>query len=167
VNVETGEIVSLYVTYTARPRTMLGHRPAICYIASGWVEEQTTSGEVAGADLQFPCLVQRFRDPGVSGQRQVVLSYYVLNGQPTIHEDDFRSVRWRGPNMRRDSARYVAQVQIAAPIRWRVEVAEQTAREFATASVEGLLVLLPGGANDAVADARGDRLPGGDEAVGP
>lgn len=33
---ETGETVSLYIGYTARPRTMLRHRPSVCYPSAGW-----------------------------------------------------------------------------------------------------------------------------------
>ena len=29
--------VNVYIAYTAHPRTMLGHRPRICYVAGGWI----------------------------------------------------------------------------------------------------------------------------------
>lgn len=35
-NVVTGESVSLYIGYTAHPRTMLRHRPDVCYPSAGW-----------------------------------------------------------------------------------------------------------------------------------
>ncbi len=35
-NAETGEVVNLYIGYTARPRTMLRHRPSVCYPSAGW-----------------------------------------------------------------------------------------------------------------------------------
>ena len=38
--------VNIYIAYTARPRTMLGHRPQVCYVAGGWVHGSTQITEV-------------------------------------------------------------------------------------------------------------------------
>jgi len=37
----TGQRVNLYVAYSGRPRTMLGHRPRVCYVSNGWVWESS------------------------------------------------------------------------------------------------------------------------------
>lgn len=43
---ETGEVVSLYIGYTARPRTMLRHRPSVCYPSAGWAPLTTTDEQL-------------------------------------------------------------------------------------------------------------------------
>ncbi|HER35389.1 MAG TPA: exosortase-associated EpsI family protein, partial [Halothiobacillaceae bacterium] len=60
-NERTGQWVSVYVAYTARPREMLGHRPRVCYPASGWVHDHTSPATVeAVSGRRVPCLVHRF-----------------------------------------------------------------------------------------------------------
>jgi EpsI family protein len=143
VNADTGEVVNLYVAYTARPRTMLGHRPRICYPSAGWLHQGTKEAQFETGRAWLSCLVHRFQEAGLRGGQQLVLNYYVLNGQPTIDENGFSSIRWRDPNLRLDATRYVAQVQIIVPSMLDVVAAEHTATRFATASVDGLLALLP------------------------
>lgn len=43
---ETGAMVSLYIGYTARPRTMLRHRPSVCYPSAGWTPLTTTDEQL-------------------------------------------------------------------------------------------------------------------------
>ena len=45
-NRQTGETVNLYVAYTARPRTMLRHRPTVCYPSAGWSHLGTRTVEI-------------------------------------------------------------------------------------------------------------------------
>ncbi len=45
-NRETGQAVSLYIGYTARPRTMLRHRPTVCYPSAGWSHLGTRTVEL-------------------------------------------------------------------------------------------------------------------------
>lgn len=148
VHRHSNERVNLYVAYTARPRTMLGHRPTVCYPASGWTHQGTTRSQVQSPARTIPCLVHRFRRPGQNGERQIVLNYYVLNGQPSSDEDGFSGIRWRDPNTARHPARYVAQVQIIVPVTTDPASAERTAMDFARASADGLLALLPGTDSD-------------------
>ncbi len=143
VNRDTGEIVNLYVAYTARPRTMLGHRPRICFPSAGWLHESTKETRFETERASIPCLVHRFQEPGSGRGQQLVLNYYVLNGQPTIDESSFSSIRWRDPNLSRNSNRYVAQVQIVVPVAVDSVAAERTATGFAAASANSLLALLP------------------------
>ncbi len=44
---ETGAVVSLYIGYTARPRTMLRHRPSVCYPSAGWTPLAVEDDELA------------------------------------------------------------------------------------------------------------------------
>lgn len=164
----TGESVTLFIGYTARPRTMLRHRPTICYPSAGWTHVGTQVCTVRGstgfraapsvpvqsaADAAsahaiaesdaLPVLVHHFLRTGLVEQRRVVLSYYVLCGQPTVDESSFWSMQWRTPNLARDAHRYVAQVQIAAPAPLSPEAAESAVRRFAAASAAEILRLLP------------------------
>src|SRR4030042_348318 len=41
INKSSNLWANVYIAYTAHPRTMLGHRPQICYVAAGWVPEST------------------------------------------------------------------------------------------------------------------------------
>lgn len=144
VHRHSNERVNLYVAYTARPRTMLGHRPTVCYPASGWTHQGTTRSHVRSDAHTIPCLLHRFRRRGPHGERQIVLNYYVLNGRPSNDEDGFSGIRWRDPNPARHTARYVAQVQIIVRVTTDPAAAERTALAFARASADGLLALLPG-----------------------
>ena len=81
-NKSTGQWVGLYVAYSGRPATMLGHRPQVCYIAEGWVYEDAKMASFVSADQKnIPCMVSRFYKPDLVRQERVVLNFYVLNGQ--------------------------------------------------------------------------------------
>lgn len=163
-NVRTGEIVHLYIGYTARPRTMLRHRPGVCYPSAGWtpvsVQDDVlilaapSSGNPSAAS-RLPVRLHSFLKPGVTEQRVVVLNYYVLNGNPTTDEDSFWGLSWRDPNRRRNPLRYVAQVQLAASVRTTPEAAARTLRQFAADSAPLILSLLP--VSPDAADARVNR----------
>jgi len=146
VDSQTGSGVNLYIGYTARPRTMLRHRPTVCYPSAGWSHVETHAVEVApaaGERAPLPALVHTFSKTDMSDQRVVVLNYYVLNGHPTIDEHSFWGLTWRDPNLQRDAGRYVAQVQISSPVRLSAESAERAVRAFASASAPAVLTLLP------------------------
>ncbi|MEW6252474.1 MAG: exosortase-associated EpsI family protein [Planctomycetota bacterium] len=202
-NRATGEAVSLYIAYTARPRTMLRHRPTVCYPSAGWshlgtetivltplpVREGSGGGSSSGpcritrspseptapapaADeprgaspgssapdpchlspdpsrlspdtVSFPTHLHTFlKADGASEARIVVLNWYVLNGRVTVDEHSFWSLRWRDPNPARDAARYVAQVQITAPLAGGPEAAAASVRSFAEQVAPAVAVLLP------------------------
>jgi len=114
--------VSVYIAYTARPRTMLGHRPQVCYPAGGWVHDRTEHTQVYSASgRKIPCLMHRFHMPAPTYEERIVLNFYIVNGKLTSDEGVFSGVGWRTPNIAGDPARYAAQVQIAsvleAPLR--------------------------------------------------
>ena len=111
----TNQWVSIYVAYTARPRTMLGHRPQVCYAAHGWVHDGTDHKKVISRrGLGVPCLLHRFHRPAPNYEETLVLNFYIVNGQLTDDESVFSGVGWRTPNIGGDPARYVAQVQISS-----------------------------------------------------
>jgi len=106
---------NVYIAYTAHPRTMLGHRPQICYVAGGWVHEVTELTNVTSSTgRDIPCLLHRFRRPSPETEETVVLNFYIVNGQLTSDERVFSGVGWRTPNIGGNPARYVTQVQISS-----------------------------------------------------
>jgi hypothetical protein len=118
--------VNLYVAYTARPRSMLGHRPQICYPASGWVHDYTNHAEVVTkAGSHIPFLLHRFHRPQQEREERVVLNYYIVNGRLTDDESVFSGVGWRTPNIAGNPARYVAQVQISSTLEGSVRRAAE------------------------------------------
>ncbi len=137
--------VSLYVGYTARPRTMLRHRPGVCYPSAGWTPADPSEQTLTLPDgRSLPVRVQTFFKPGLREARVVVLNYYVLAGVPTIDEHSFWSLGWRTPNLARDASRYVAQVQVTAVVGvGGDEAAERLCEEFAVAAGPEILALLP------------------------
>ncbi len=118
VNTKTGEWFNLYLAYTGDPRTMLGHRPQVCYPAAGWNPQSLEEIEISvNNDLKVPCLLHHFYRPGRSdqpGAQVVVLNYYILNGQITNQEESFDGIGTRAPNIDGETARYVAQIQISS-----------------------------------------------------
>lgn len=122
----TGHWVNVYVSYSGRPRTMVGHRPEVCYGAAGWICDGTISSEFQRTDYQSaPCQIHRFRKPGPYGSEVVVLNYYILNGQIMNSESGFSGIAWRTPNIAGNPARYVAQVQIISVLESQVRLAAQ------------------------------------------
>ena len=136
-NKASNQWANVYIAYTAHPRTMLGHRPQVCYVAAGWVHdrtEQTTA--TSGSGTEIPCLVHRFHRYAADREETAVLSFYVVNGQLTRDESVFSGVGWRTPNISGDPAHYVAQVQISSAL-------ENSVRAATEDIVEPVLDLLP------------------------
>lgn len=137
VNNLTNEWVNVYIAYTARPRTMMGHRPEFCYVGGGWIHEGTEPAEVIlGYDKTIPCLIHNFHRPSPDYEQVTVLNYYIVNGQLTSDESVFSGLGWRTPNIAGDPARYVAQVQISS-------VLENSIREAAKDMTDLILDYLP------------------------
>jgi EpsI family protein len=134
VNANTSESAYFYLAYSARPRSMVGHQPQVCYTGSGWVHDDTQPDTVTlpGGKV-VPCLLHRFHR---EDKRVVVLNYYVLNGVPTNEEERFVGVGWRLPNIAGDPAWYVAQVQVAGD-------SEAAVRALAAATAPYVLDYLP------------------------
>jgi len=115
INKLRNQWANVYIAYTAHPRTMMGHRPQICYVAGGWVHEGTELINVTSSTgREIPCLLHRFRRPSPETEETVVLNFYIVNGQLTSDERVFSGVGWRTPNISGNPARYVTQVQISS-----------------------------------------------------
>ena len=137
INKSTNKWTNVYIAYTARPRTMLGHRPQVCYVGGGWIHDSTKQSEVTSSfGRKIPCLVHRFRMPAPSYEERVVLNFYIVNGQLTNDESGFSGVSWRTPNISGNTARYVAQVQISS-------VLENSIRTVAKDMTELILDFFP------------------------
>ena len=64
INESNNQWVNAYIAYSARPRTMLGHRPQVCYVAAGWIHDSTDVSEVislSGTDSMFNPSVSQTR----------------------------------------------------------------------------------------------------------
>jgi EpsI family protein len=114
-NSVTGQSVNIYIAFSARPSTMRGHRPEICYPLSGWVHDNTTKGQVplvSGRALS--CLIHRFHKSLPGSGNVVVLNYYILDGSSITNEEAFSGLKYRMVNYTRKAKRYVTQVQISS-----------------------------------------------------
>jgi hypothetical protein len=137
MNSETNQWANVYVAYSARPRTMRGHRPQVCYPSGGWVHDGTVHDKVISASgRDIKCLIHRFRRPAPSSDEIVVLNFYILNGEVTDDEDKFAGVGFRTPNISGDAARYVTQVQISS-------VMENSVRSAAAEMTDLILSFFP------------------------
>ena len=136
-NEVSNQWANVYIAYTAHPRTMLGHRPQICYVAGGWVHENTKLTNVTSSTgWEIPCLLHRFRRPSPETEETVVLNFYIVNGQLTSDERVFSGVGFRTPNIDGDPARYVTQIQISS-------VFENSVRSAARDITEQVLDFFP------------------------
>jgi hypothetical protein len=127
----------MYIAYSGRPRTMVGHQPQVCYVNAGWISDGAKAEEIRLADGRIvPVLVHRFHLPPPKYGETVVLNYYVLNGVATSDETRFAGIGWRLPNISGNPARYVAQVQISSQ-------SEAVVRKFAALSGTRVLEILP------------------------
>ncbi|MHC5060200.1 MAG: exosortase-associated EpsI family protein [Planctomycetota bacterium] len=115
VNESTNQWANVYIAYTARPRTMLGHRPQVCYRANGWTSRNVEHIQViSNSGRKIKCLLHKFYKAVSESEEIVVLNYYVVNGRITDDESVFSGLGWRTPNIDGNPARYVAQVQISS-----------------------------------------------------
>jgi hypothetical protein len=127
----TGWWVTVYVAYSGRPRTMLGHRPQVCYVANGWVHESSVESQfLSSRGRPIPCSIHRFYKPGLSDEEIVVLNFYILSGQITRSESGFAGLKWRTPNISGDPAHYIAQVQISSVLENMVRAAAKDVTEL-------------------------------------
>ena len=136
-NKSNKEWVNVYIAYTAQPRTMLGHRPRVCYVAGGWIHDGTEPSQfTTRSGRELSCLIHRFHKPSPNYETTVVLNFYIINGVLTCDHRKFSSIGWRTPNIEGDPARYVAQVQISSLL-------ENSVRASARDMTDLILNLLP------------------------
>lgn len=148
----------VYVVYcSSRPAGLVGHKPSVCFVRSGWTPDGTSRSEfVTEAGRRIECLVHRFHRPPPNYRTVVVLSFYILNGNTTCNEKDFSDLWGRRLNLEGDPARYVAQVQVSAML-------EDSARAVIRDVADTILAHLPdqeGNVKAAVGAAGPDREEG-------
>jgi len=115
VDKHTSGWVNVYVAYSGRPGTMLGHRPDVCYTGAGWIHDSTEpSSFISRSGRHIPCLVHRFHMPKPRVDEIVVLNFYIVNGHISNDEGRFSGLEWRRPNVDGRVAHYVAQVQVSS-----------------------------------------------------
>jgi len=131
INKPSNEWANVYIAYSARPRTMSGHRPQVCYVGAGWVHDSTERTEVAlNSGRKVPCLVHYFHMPAPGTEEIVVMNFYIVNGQLTNNEGSFSAVSWRTPNIAGNTARYVAQIQISSILENSIRLAAKDMTEL-------------------------------------
>lgn len=145
----TNQWVNVYVAYSARPRTMLGHKPEVCYVGGGWIHDSTEQSEViSNIGRKIPCFIHTFHKPNPYYEEITVLNFYILNGQLTADDRGFSGIGIRTPNILGNPARYVAQVQISS-------VLENSTRTAAKDMAELILDFFPDeNGNVRVADSK-------------
>jgi hypothetical protein len=110
---------------------MLGHQPRVCYPGNGWVHDSTEKSQFTTQQGQeISCLIHRFHKPAPAYDEIVVLNFYVVNGQLSIDQKGFSGVFSRRLNLTRNSARYVAQIQISSILENSVRKAAEDMTEF-------------------------------------
>ena len=115
-NDNTNEQASVYVAYTTRPQTMLGHRPRVCYKANRWIHDGTEQVKIISSQgHEIPCLLHRFHKPAIREEQVTVLNFYIVNGEFTDDEGAFSGLSWRRPSGSKDIAS-LAQVQISSTL---------------------------------------------------
>ena len=131
VNESSDQWVNIYIAYTARPRSMLGHRPQVCYPANGWIHENTEHIQlVSNSGQKIKCLLHNFQKSTAGSEEIVVLNYYIVNGRLTDDESVFSGYGWRTPNVEGNAARYVAQIQISSVLENSVQAAAKDMTEL-------------------------------------
>lgn len=142
----TGQSVTLYVAYAARPARMISHRPQVCFPANGWQPAGERVDKITLPDGKtLDCRIHHFRKNDPDPQAVVVLNYYILQGRYTTDWTDFWGVKWRMPNLMKDPNFYVVQVQISS-MGSDVSLMERTegvVKTFTTEVVKQVDSLLP------------------------
>lgn len=134
-DLSTGEQVLLFVTAAANARAMLGHRPEICYPAIGWILENTQLVDIGAGTSPLHVRLQTFLSPKDGGRSQLVLSFFIVVGQLTIDEADFRDLYWRRPSLESETSSSLLQVQVIAPVTSDSASAAHLTIRFAASSI--------------------------------
>lgn len=138
LNSQNQTYADIYIVYCAsRPGGMLGHQPNVCYPGNGWIQDSTEQSHfLTQQGLEIPCLIHRFHKPAPMYDEIVVLNFYLVNGKLATNQSGFTGLLGRRYNLRRNPARYVAQVQISS-------LTENSIRNAASDMTELILDLLP------------------------
>jgi EpsI family protein len=134
--------VGLWVAFGVRARDLVPHRPEVCYPGAGWTlrdaETVVLQPDAAAAPLRARIL--SFQPGGMDQRPQVVLNYYIVDGETCEDVSLLRSKAWRG----QASIGYMAQVQITCrtnPAR-PTDAPADAVRRFAVESFAPLRAML-------------------------
>jgi EpsI family protein len=153
------QAVSLWVAYGVRARDLMPHRPEVCYPGNGFTLVDSNSLEVPLADgTPLACRVYQFARGDLGGPRIAVLNYYIVDGRYSPDVSLLRSEAWRGQG----AIRYMAQVQITAPVTTGGASGLGAVREFAAVAGPAIRAIMP----DAWAEADSDAEAGADVHAG-
>jgi hypothetical protein len=137
IDKQTNQSANIYLGYSARPRTMVGHKPSVCYPANGWIYDEHRDGNfISRGGRRISYVMHKFHKPMSKAGEVFVLNYYVINGRITTDERSFEGLGWRTPNIEGAPARYIAQIQISSS-------SENSTIKLAEDVTDKLLELLP------------------------
>lgn len=106
--------VGLFIGYTGRPRTRLGHRPDVCYAAHGWEQVSSRPIAVTTADgHSVPTVLYRFRSPDFLKPGQLVLATYLVSGTYCTDPVAYNRGAVRDPKLFSARSPYLARIQIS------------------------------------------------------
>lgn len=117
INKDKHAYADVYVVYcTTRPASILGHKPEVCYVNSGWIQDAKAELKsfTTRSGKELPCLMHRFHRPAGNYAEVVILNFYVVNGSVLTDESEFAGLMGRRPNIGGKEAKYVSQIQISS-----------------------------------------------------
>ena len=127
------ESITFYIASGVKARDLMPHRPEVCYTGAGWtLMDQRVATLPLSNSTTLPCNIMQFSRGVLSAQEVVVLDYYLVDGQ---YCPDVSLLRWKAV-CGFGTIRYVAQIQIVAPITatFNADAAIETLRGFAVES---------------------------------
>lgn len=105
------ESIALYVACGTNARSLMVHRPEVCYISAGLTLMDRRSVELPLTDgSKLPCSVFEFLSGGLDTKKTTVLCYFIVDGQYCGDLSLLRSRAWRGSG----TVHHAAQVQIGS-----------------------------------------------------
>lgn len=125
------ESVCLYLACGVRARTLVGHRPEICYIAAGWTFQDSRSVEVPLSEgAKLPCSIFQFDRGRLDTIKMTVVNYFIVDGQ---YYGDVPALQSKA-GRRLGTVDYVAQVQISSAENLAANSATELVTTFAVDS---------------------------------
>jgi EpsI family protein len=127
------ESITFYIASGVKARDLMPHRPEVCYTGAGWTRTGRQSVKLPLSDSTLlPCNIMQFSRGVLNTQKVAVLDYYLVDGQYCA---DVSLLRWKAC-LGSGRVRYVAQIQIVAPVTatFNAEAVIKTLCDFAVES---------------------------------
>ena len=107
------ESITFYIASGVKTRDLMPHRPEVCYTGAGWtLMDRRLAKLPLSNSTTLPCNIMQFSRGVLNTQKVVVLDYYLVDGKYCA---DVSLLRWKAC-LGSGTVRYVAQMQIVAPI---------------------------------------------------